>query len=43
MKNEIARYFDAGQIKYIFDDHETYSNDDKDVVQFILNLSESSY
>jgi hypothetical protein len=43
MKNEIAHYFDADQIKYVFDDHETYSNDDKDVVQFVLNLSESSY
>ena len=43
MKDQIAHYFDADQIKYVFDDHETYSNDDKDVVQFVLNLSESSY
>lgn len=43
MKNEIARYFDGDKIKTVFDDHETYSNDDKDVMQFVLNLSESSY
>lgn len=43
MKNEIARYFDVNQIKYVFDDHETYSNDDKDVMQFVLNLSETAY
>lgn len=43
MKNEITHYFDADQIKYVFDDHETYSNDDKDVVQFVLNLSENAY
>ncbi|MEI6746763.1 MAG: hypothetical protein WCL34_12445 [Methylococcaceae bacterium] len=43
MKNEIVRYFDGNQIKTVFDDHETYSHDDKDVVQFILNLSESAY
>ena len=43
MKNEIARYFAGDKIKYVFDDHETYSNDDKDVMQFVLNLSEISY
>jgi hypothetical protein len=43
MKNKIADYFDGDQIKYVFDDHETYSNDDKDVVQFVLNLSENAY
>jgi hypothetical protein len=43
MKNEIARYFDTDQIKYVFDNHETYSHDDKDVVQFVLNLSEDAY
>jgi hypothetical protein len=43
MKNQIVKYFAPDLIKYIFDDHETYSNDDKDVVQFILNLSENSY
>jgi hypothetical protein len=43
MKNEIAHYFNADQIRYVFDDHETYSNDDKDVVQFVLNLSEEAY
>ncbi len=43
MKNHIANYFGDAPIKYVFDDHETYSNDDKDVVQFVLNLSESAY
>jgi len=43
MKNKIADYFDTDKIKYVFDDHENYSHDDKDVVQFVLNLSESSY
>jgi hypothetical protein len=43
MKNEIVRYFDADQVKYVFDNHETYSHDDKDVVQFVLNLSDDSY
>jgi hypothetical protein len=37
------KHFDGNQIKYVFDDHETYSNDDKDVLQFVLNLYESSY
>jgi hypothetical protein len=43
MKNEITRYFDGDQIKYVFDDHETYSNDDEDVVQCVLNLSDGAY
>lgn len=43
MKNEIVHYFDANKIKYVFDDHETYSHDDKEVVQFVLNLSENAY
>ena len=43
MKNQIVKYFSPDLIKYIFDDHETYSNEDKDVVQFVLNLSENSY
>ena len=43
MRSQISQYFDDEKIKYVFDDHETYSNDDKDVVQFVLNLTESSY
>lgn len=43
MRNKVSQYFDGGKIKYVFDDHETYSNDDKEVVQFVLNLTESSY
>ena len=43
MKNQIANYFGIDKIKYVFDDHETYSHDDKDVVQFVLNLSENTY
>ena len=43
MKNQIANYFGSDKIKYVFDDHETYSHDDKDVVQFVLNLSENTY
>jgi hypothetical protein len=43
MRSQISQYFDDEKIKYVFDDHETYSNDDKDVLQFVLNLTESSY
>jgi hypothetical protein len=42
MKNKIADYFVSDKINMFFDD-ETYSNDDKGVVQFVLNLSENSY
>ena len=43
MKNQMAYYFENDKIKTVFDDHETYSNDDKEVVQFVLNLSETAY
>ena len=43
MKSLISLYFNNEIIKYVFDDHETYSHDDKEVAQFVLNISENAY